>query len=342
MINPTQQADNVLQLPVTFTQSLCGTLKSRAHAMSAVNDLLRKRASGIVTHVPCGFRDLDELLQDFLDENRFIVLGGRPAMGKTALVQQIKENVAGLGRPVIFYSLEMTDRQLCMRDISRLTGISHEQLLKPQDLDEEDLSQIQSAQTYLERLPIFTDDETRTIEDICQKSMQASAEIEQRGMPKLGLIVVDYLQIVGGGKGDNRTGEVGYVSNRLKALSNQLKVPVLAIASLNRNVESRPNKRPMMSDLRECGSVEFDADTILMLYRDEVYNEDTKDKGMAEVICVKHRYGNTGTVDLKWDGENVQFSNVDRYPTTTPEAYSRASGSSMAKRGGASHAAFNK
>jgi len=266
-------------------------------------DLLCQRDDPI-TGVATGFTDLDEKLSG-LQPSDLIIVAGRPSMGKTAFAMNVVEQAAIKGRlPVAVFSMEMPAEQLTMRMLSSLGRIDQHKL-RTGRLDDDDWPRLTSALTILNETEIHIDD----------SSALNPAEIRARCRrlkreKGLGLVVVDYLQLMQvPGTRENRATEISEISRGLKGLAKELKVPVVALSQLNRSLESRTNKRPMMSDLRESGAIEQDADVILFIYRDEVYNEDSKDKGKAEIIIGKQRNGPIGHVDLTFRHQYTRFEN---------------------------------
>lgn len=266
---------------------------------------------GNITGVPTGFTDFDEKTAG-LQKSDLIIVAGRPAMGKTTFAMNIAENAAiAAGTPVAVFSMEMAAQQLVMRMLSSL-GRINQQRLRTGQLRDEDWPRVESAMNMLVKTKLFID-ETPALSPI-ELRARARRIARQHG---LGLIVVDYLQLmqVPGNK-ENRATEISEISRSLKALAKELNVPVIALSQLNRSLEQRPNKRPVMADLRESGAIEQDADIIVFIYRDEVYNPDTPDKGKAEIIIGKQRNGSTGTVPLTFLGQFTRFENFshDVYP----------------------------
>lgn len=258
-----------------------------------------------------GFDDLDEMTSG-LQKSDLIIVAGRPAMGKTTLSVNIAENLAGKTKmPVAIFSMEMPNEQLGMRMLASLGGIPLRRL-RTGKLDDSDWSRLSKGVAQLKARKIFIDDEGNLspmeIKSRCKKL------IKEHG--QLGLIVIDYLQLmrsdISSGK-ENRTAEISDISRKLKLIAKELNVPVIALSQLNRSLEQRPNKRPVMSDLRESGSIEQDADIIIFVYRDEVYNPDSQDKGTAEVIIGKQRNGSIGTVRVSFEGQYTRFSNLKHY-----------------------------
>ena len=262
-----------------------------------------------VTGVPTGFTDLDRLTSG-LQEGDLIVIAGRPSMGKTAFALNIAEHIALSSRvrlPVALFSLEMGATQLAMRLIGSVGRLDQHKIRTGQ-LSPDDWERLSDALGRLSDAAIHVD-ETAALNPLELRARARRLARQYGG--KLGAIVVDYLQLMQAvGQGENRATEISEISRSLKALAKELKVPVLACSQLNRSLEQRPNKRPIMSDLRESGAIEQDADVILFIYRDEVYNEDSQDKGVAEIIVGKQRNGPIGTVKLAFLGQYTRFENL--------------------------------
>ncbi|MBX9964363.1 MAG: replicative DNA helicase [Burkholderiales bacterium] len=258
-----------------------------------------------VTGVPTGYSDLDEKTSG-LQPGDLIIVAGRPSMGKTALSLNIAEHVAlDAGLPVAVFSMEMAATQLAMRLLGSLGRLDQHRLRTGRLLDD-DWQRLTQAVGRLNDAPMQID-ETPALNAL---EVRARSRRLHRQYGKLGLIVIDYLQLMSAkGDGENRATEISEISRSLKALAKELSVPVIALSQLNRSLEQRPNKRPVMSDLRESGAIEQDADLILFIYRDEVYNPDSADKGIAEIIIGKQRNGPIGTVKLTFRGENTRFEN---------------------------------
>jgi len=261
-----------------------------------------------------GFVDIRELLRrtvDRIDElhglqpGDLVIVAGRPSMGKTSWALNVAEHAAIKDKlPVAIFSMEMPGEQLAMRLLSSLGRIDQHKIRSGR-LDEEDWPRLSSAVQILSEAPLYIDDTAA----LTPAELRARARRLKREHG-LGLIIVDYLQLMQvPGTRENRATEISEISRSLKALAKELHVPVVALSQLNRGVEQRPNKRPMMSDLRESGAIEQDADLIVFLYRDEVYNEDSPDKGVAEVIIGKQRNGPVGTVRLTFLGQYTRFEN---------------------------------
>ena len=262
------------------------------------------------TGQPTGFSDFDEKTSG-LQNSDLIIIAGRPSMGKTTYAMNIAENVAIKNRtPVAVFSMEMPGEQLAMRMMSSLGRIDQHRV-RTGKLHEEDWPRLTSAVSLLAEAPLFIDDTPAlTPNELRTRCRRLKRE------HNLGMVVIDYLQLMQSpGAGDNRVNEISDISRSLKALAKELSIPVIALSQLNRSLEQRPNKRPVMSDLRESGAIEQDADVIVFIYRDEVYNEDSPDKGIAEIIIGKQRNGPIGTVRLTFLGKYTRFENftADNY-----------------------------
>jgi replicative DNA helicase len=260
---------------------------------------------GDITGIPTGFLDLDRKTAGMQDSD-LVIVAGRPAMGKTTLAMNIAENAAiKSGVPVAVFSMEMSSLQLVMRLFSSLGQIEQNRL-RTGNLDDMDWPKLTSAMNLLRRSKIFIDETPA----LSPAELRARARRLKREHD-IGMVVVDYLQLmqVPGSK-ENRANEIAEISRSLKALAKELHLPVIALSQLNRSLEQRPNKRPVMADLRESGSIEQDADLIVFIYRDEIYNEDSPNKGKAEIIIGKHRHGSTGTVELQFQGPWLRFANL--------------------------------
>ncbi len=271
-----------------------------AEAMDILNEL--QENEGDLTGVPTGFAELDQRTAG-LQKTDLIILAARPSMGKTTLAMNIAEKAAIRYKvPVAVFSMEMSDTQLVMRLFSSLGQIGQNKL-RTGKLDTHDWVNLRSAMTMLKGAKMFID-QTPSLSPI---ELRARARRMKREHD-IGLIVIDYLQLMKvPGSGENRTQEISEISRSLKALAKELKVPVMALSQLNRALEQRPDKRPKMADLRESGAIEQDADLILFIYRDEVYNEDSPDKGKAEIIIGKHRNGAIDKFNLSFQGEFLRF-----------------------------------
>ena len=287
--------------------------KSQEEFTSVANILTRNfeeivnRSRGFsIAGIPINFYDFDALTQG-LQRGNLIVLGGRPAMGKTSLALNMAKNVAQLHNlPVCVFGLEMSKEQLTYRLLSMEVGIEAGRL-RTGRLQQEEWPLLGQGINTLGQLPIYIDDKPNSgvleMRSLCRRLMAEQGK-------ELGLVVIDYLQLMEGSSPDNRVQEISRITRALKGMARELNVPVIALSQLSRGVESRTNKRPMLSDLRESGSIEQDADLVLMIYRDEYYNPETQDRGITEVILTKHRNGPVGTVKLLFEPQFTRFRNL--------------------------------
>lgn len=268
-------------------------------------DLKQKSINPTLSGISSGFYDLDSFTQGF-QKSDLIVIAGRPSMGKTALALNISLNIIkNLNLPVLFFSLEMSKEQLTYRLLIHETNINGSRL-KTGNLYKDDWANLNTIIQKLSILPLFIDDTSNpSIQDIKSKIKKIIFEQTQ-----IGLIVIDYLQLMQNSKFSisNRTQELSQITRSLKNVAREFKVPIIALSQLSRNVESRTNKRPILSDLRESGSIEQDADLVLMLYRDSYYNSNNLDSKSAEVIIAKHRNGPIGTIKLEFEAQYTKFS----------------------------------
>ncbi|MDA9155550.1 replicative DNA helicase [Methylophilaceae bacterium] len=276
-------------------------------AAQRIDDLYQLDDPNGVTGVPTGYADLDQKTAG-LQPGDLIIIAGRPSMGKTSLALNIAEHVGmEAGLPVAIFSMEMGAAQLTMRLLGSVGKLDQHKMRIGQ-LEDEDWPKLTNALGVLNEAPIFIDEGSA----LNSYEVRARARRLHRQQGKLGLIVIDYIQLMSAANEqstENRATEVSEISRSLKALAKELNVPVVALSQLNRSVESRPDKRPMMSDLRESGAIEQDADVIMFIYRDEVYNPETAEKGVAEIILSKQRNGPTGTVKLTFLGQYTRFEN---------------------------------
>lgn len=272
----------------------------------AIDNIEKRFQDGnVVTGISTGFTDLDKLTTG-LQPGDLVIVAGRPSMGKTLLGMNIAEHAAIRSqKSALVFSMEMPGEALAMRMLSSLGRIDQNKL-RTGRLVEEDWTRLTSAVALLSNAKLYID-ETPALTPM---ELRARARRIARERDQLGLIVVDYLQLMRGGSNtENRTAEISEISRSLKQLAKELRVPIIALSQLNRSLEQRPNKRPVMSDLRESGAIEQDADLIAFIYRDEVYNEDSPDKGTAEIIIGKQRNGPIGTVRLTFMGHYARFDN---------------------------------
>ena len=258
-----------------------------------------------ITGIPSGYVDLDRMTSG-LQGGDLVIVAGRPSMGKTAFALNIAEHLGLVeGLPVAVFSMEMSGTQLVMRMIGSVAKVDQLKVRTGRIADDE-WPRLTHAWGRLNEAPIFID-ETPALNAL-ELRARARRLHRQVGGPGLGLIVIDYLQLMSASShGENRATEISEISRSLKALAKELSVPVIALSQLNRSLEQRPNKRPVMSDLRESGAIEQDADLILFIYRDEVYNPETQDRGIAEIIVGKQRNGPIGTVKLSFLGQFTRF-----------------------------------
>jgi replicative DNA helicase len=276
-----------------------------AQVVDRIQELYDRDNPADITGVPSGFTDLDAITSG-LQATDMLIVAGRPAMGKTTFALNIAEHVAvEQGLPVAIFSMEMPGTQLAMRFIASV-GRLNQQHLRTGRLTDDEWQRLTYALGKLHEAKIYID-ETPGINPI---DLRARSRRLARQYGKLGLIVIDYLQLMSSTReADNRAAELSEISRSVKSLAKELKVPIIALSQLNRSLEQRPNKRPVMSDLRESGAIEQDADIIMFIYRDEVYNPDSAEKGTAEIIIGKHRNGPIGTVRLTFIGESTRFEN---------------------------------
>ncbi|MDJ0633799.1 MAG: replicative DNA helicase [Xenococcaceae cyanobacterium MO_188.B29] len=258
--------------------------------------------------IPSGFYDLDAMTSGF-SRSDLIIIAGRPSMGKTSFCLNIASNIAKEQKlPVAVFSLEMSREQLTQRMLSGEAKIASNRLRSGR-ISQNEFEPLINAVANLSELPIYIDD-TANLSVMQMRSQVRRLQAQQKD--KLGLVLLDYLQLMEGSGSDNRVQELSKITRSLKGLAREINVPIIALSQLSRGVEQRNNKRPMLSDLRESGSIEQDADLVIMLYRDDYYNPDTPDRGIAEIIITKHRNGPTGTVKLLFKSELTKFENLAR------------------------------
>jgi replicative DNA helicase len=285
--------------------------------LKRVDELAHRDDLSDVTGVSCGLKDLDAEMSGF-QRGDLIIVAGRPSMGKTAFSLNIAENVAiQSGLPVAVFSMEMGASQLVTRMLASVGGIDS-QRLRTGRLQNDDWDKLARGLSKLEKAPVYIDESP----GLSINNLRASARRQARVTGEFGMIVVDYIQLMtagASGRNENRATEISEISRGLKALAKELNCPVVALSQLNRSLEQRPNKRPIMSDLRESGAIEQDADVILFIYRDEVYDPETQDKGTAEIIIGKQRNGPTGTVRMTFRKELTRFENFAFVPQQAPD-----------------------
>ncbi|WP_339641565.1 replicative DNA helicase [uncultured Porticoccus sp.] len=283
----------------------------------SVNELLKEVVERIdqlfnsdadITGLSTGFADLDEKTSGWQPSD-LVIVAGRPSMGKTSFAMNMAEHaVLHQEKPVLVFSMEMPASQLIMRMMSSLGKIDQTKL-RAGNLSEDDWPRLSSAASRLKDRPLFIDDTPGiTPMELRNRIRQVTREHGQPGM-----VLVDYLQLMSGSVAtENRTNEISQISRELKNIAREFNCPVIALSQLSRNLENRPNKRPINSDLRESGAIEQDADVVVFIYRDEVYNEESPDKGVAEIIIGKQRNGPIGTCKLTFLGKYTRFENLAR------------------------------
>lgn len=274
----------------------------------AFEDLAKLAENGSeITGLPTGFADLDYMTSG-LQRSDLIIIAGRPSMGKTALAMNMAENaILGSAARVLIFSLEMSSKQLALRMMASCGVISQIKLRNAKLLLKDEWRRVGDATSALSKTQLYIDDSA----GLTPADIRSRARRLMRQEGDLSLIIIDYLQLLTmPGYKQNRVQEVSAITRSLKLLAKELNVPLIALSQLNRNVENRQDKRPVMSDLRDSGSVEQDSDLIIFIYRDEVYNEASPDRGTAELIISKQRSGPTGKIKLKFFGEYAKFSNL--------------------------------
>lgn len=280
------------------------------------------RDKGKLRGVPSGFIDMDKLLGGF-QKSDLLILAARPSMGKTSLALDLIRNIAIQSKtPVGIFSLEMSKDQLVDRLLSAQSNVNLWKI-RTGNLNEDDFSALGEAMGVLSEAPIYIDDAAgANIMEVRTKARRLQSE------HNIGMIVIDYLQLMTGGKtsgSDNRVQEVSEISRSLKVLARELNVPVLALSQLSRSVEQRPDKVPQLSDLRESGSIEQDADVVMFIYREDMYKgKESRRPNIAEIHIKKHRNGPTGQVDLFFDADKTSFRNLDKTFDTSPQAVMQA------------------
>ncbi|MFT3931924.1 MAG: replicative DNA helicase [Spongiibacteraceae bacterium] len=289
--------------------------RPKAGGPEAINPLLKKAVDRIdelfnsdstITGISTGFKDLDDMTSG-LQRGDMVVVAARPSMGKTTFAMNLVEHAVLNGnKPVIVFSMEMPAEQLILRMLSSIGRINQTKV-RTGKLEDEDWPKLSAAITKLKDRPLFIDD-TPALSPI-EIRARTRRIAREHGAP--GMIMIDYLQLMQiAGSTEGRTAEISEISRSMKAMAKEFECPVVALSQLNRGVEQRPNKRPVNSDLRESGAIEQDADVIMFIYRDEVYNEESPDKGVAEIIIGKQRNGPIGTARLAFIGQFTRFENL--------------------------------
>ena len=294
---------------MVFGTSGAGTSNKAAPLSEVMQDVIEKvetlyNTKQRITGIPSDFYDLDEKLYGFQSSD-LLILAARPAMGKTSFALNLLLSAAKHGVPSVFFSLEMPREQLAMRLLAVQSGIELYKIMRG-ILREEDLGTLTATATEMTKLPIFIDDTASlSVNALMSRARRLKTESD------IGFLIVDYLQLMrGSGNTHSREQEISEISRSLKGLAKELKIPVMGLSQLNRGLESRKDRRPMLSDLRESGAIEQDADIVLFIYRDDVYDENSADRGKAEIIVSKHRNGSTGTITLGFEGERTAFYNL--------------------------------
>ena len=259
-----------------------------------------------VTGVPTGFTELDDLTRG-LQKGDLIIIAARPSMGKTALAINMALYASGHAQiPVLFFSLEMPKEHIAMRLICSEAKVNNRKLLVG-NLEQDDWDKLMEGTTHMMEAPLLIDDRSAISPNYIRKVIRQA----KKEFPALGLVVVDYVQLMQSNlRNPSREQEMSEISRSLKAIAKEFSLPMVVLSQLNRSLERRTEKRPMMSDLRESGALEQDADVIFFIYRDEVYNEDTDDKGIAEISIAKHRNGEIGMRRLAFIGQYTKFANL--------------------------------
>ena len=275
--------------------------------VARIDELYNRQGGSDITGIATGFIDIDKQTSG-LQKGDLVIIAGRPSMGKTAMALNIAENVAlAEGLPVVIFSMEMSGEQLAARLLGSVGRVDQSRM-RTGKLQDDEWPRVTDAIARLSNTQILID-ETGALSSL---ELRARARRIARNFGgTLGLVVIDYLQLMSGSGSENRATEISEISRSLKSLAKELQCPVVALSQLNRGLEQRPNKRPIMSDLRESGAIEQDADLIMFIYRDEVYHPDTtQDKGIAEIIIGKQRNGPIGTVRVSWQGPYTKFDNL--------------------------------
>jgi replicative DNA helicase len=300
-----RQVFEIAEAGAKSTQGFAAITPLLGQVVDRIQELYDRENPSDITGVATGFHDLDRMTSG-LQPGDMVVIAGRPSMGKTSIALNVAEHVGvELRLPVAIFSLEMSGPQIATRLLSSVGHLDQTRTRNGR-LTDEDWDKMTIALGKLHDAPIHVD-ETGAL---TATDLRARARRLHRQCGKLGLIVIDYIQLMTSSReGENRATEISEISRSIKSLAKELQVPIIALSQLSRKVEERTDKRPLMSDLRESGAIEQDADIILMMYREEYYKPDTPEKGVAEVIVGKHRNGPTGTVKVTFLGEYTKFAN---------------------------------
>ena len=275
-------------------------------AVDRIDELFN--SEGSITGLSTGYMDLDDKTSG-LQPSDLVIVAGRPSMGKTAFAMNLVEHaVLNQDRPILVFSMEMPANQLIIRMLSSIGKIDQTRIRNGK-LESEDWPKLSTAVSKLKDRPLFIDDTPA----LTPTEIRSRARRVMRDSGQLGMIMIDYMQLMQvAGSSEGRTAEISEISRSLKAIAKEFNCPMVALSQLNRSLEQRPNKRPVNSDLRESGAIEQDADVIMFIYRDEVYNEESPDKGVAEIIIGKQRNGPIGTSRLAFIGQFTRFENLAR------------------------------
>ena len=275
-------------------------------ALARIEELFN--SGGDITGLSTGFTDLDKMTSG-LQPSDLVIVAGRPSMGKTSFAMNLVENaILAQDKPILVFSMEMPAEQLVIRILSSVGKIDQTRIRNGK-LEQEDWPKLSAAVGKLKDVPLLIDDTAA----LTPTELRSRARRVHREHGQLGMIMVDYMQLMQiAGSSEGRTAEISEISRNLKAIAKEFNCPMVALSQLNRSLEQRPNKRPVNSDLRESGAIEQDADVIMFIYRDEVYNEDSPDKGTAEIIIGKQRNGPIGTARLAFVGQYTRFDNLAR------------------------------
>lgn len=314
--NETEEVDQIMDMAEKkiFDLSQKKNAKGYTHLKDVLVESFAKleelyNQKGRLSGISTGFSDLD-LKTSGLHNSDLVIVAARPAMGKSAFAINIATNVAiQSSKPVAIFNLEMSKEQVGNRILCCEAMVDSNKIRTGQ-IEDDDWVKLASTLGRLSETPIYIDDTAGiSIMEIRAKCRKLKLERD------IGLVVIDYLQLIqgSGSKNASREQEISEISRSLKILAKELDIPVIALSQLSRSVEKRDDKRPMLSDLRESGAIEQDADIVIFLYRDDYYNEDSEKKNIAEVILAKHRGGSTGTVELLWLGNYTKFANIEKY-----------------------------